>query len=461
MSSIIVIESENRSRERIFNFLRAEGYAVEEFDSARKALEFLNHSGDDVDLAVVAWGISGEVSGSELLMRLKQRKATFPCIVVTSTLDLAISHRAIALGAVDVLLKPIDGDRMRESVRKALKDPRVVDPLFQELRKDIIGESPVLMDAVVKLTKAIRSGDTSVLLIGESGVGKEIFAQLIHRKSQIAGVAAPIEAINIASLSSNLIESELFGHEKGAFTGANRSRKGTFERADGGTLFLDEIGYLNPELQPKLLRIVDQRTFFRVGGNEELKFQGRLVCATSRNLVEAVRAGTFREDLYYRISGFEIRIPPLRERKGDIRLLAQHFVRNTGLRLERETIAILESYSFPGNVRELEHIIKRAGAAADGESILPVHLPGEIMLERESPAAEKQYAWPESLLAKKRDDALREIEKQFDRVYLPQRIRDAGNNREKAAKEMGITPKTLRQKLRDCGLGHSVGRKRG
>lgn len=463
MDNILVIESQSRTKERIFEFLKSETYSLRGFDEAGEALEFLRNSKEAVNLAIIAWDIGGEVGGSELLMRLRQRKIAFPCIVVSSSLDLAISNRAIALGAADVLLKPIDGNRLVESVRKALKDPRIVDPLFHELRKDIIGKAPVLLDAVVKLAQAIRGGDAPILLIGESGVGKEIFAQLVHchQETHPSKAANKIEAINIASLSSNLIESELFGHEKGSFTGADRRRIGKFEQVEKGTLFLDEIGYLDPTLQPKLLRVIDQRTFYRVGGDQELKFQARLVCATSRNLAEAVRAGTFREDLYYRISGFEIWIPPLRKRLEDICILSEYFLRNTGLRLERETLAVLESYSFPGNVRELQNILSQARAVATGKSILPADLPNKIMLERVSPPQEQQFFWPESLLTKKRDEALREIEKRFDSAYLPHMIGEAGNNKELAAEKMGITPKTLRQKLRDCGLEHLVSHKGG
>jgi DNA-binding NtrC family response regulator len=389
------------------------------------------------------------------MLRLRQRRASYPCLVISAWLDLATRNRAVALGAADLLLKPIDGNRLRNSVSRALGDPRVTDPLFQELRGKLVGEAPVFLDAVLKLSQAIRGGDTGILLIGESGVGKEIFAQLVHQKSRPASTR--IEAVNIAGFSESLIESELFGHEKGAFTGADRMRCGAFERAGAGTLFLDEIGDLNPALQPKLLRAIEQRQFYRVGGSQPMKFEARLVCATSRNLAAAVRSGVFRPDLYHRVSEFEIRIPPLRERKGDMRPLAEHFLRDTGAVLEREAMAVLESYSFPGNVRELQNLLKQAVAVHKGRSILPADLPGEIMQEREATGSEAAPGWDRRLLAMSRSEALVEIEKDFDRIYLQQRIAQAGGNRTKAAEAMGITPKTLRQKLRECGLGHLVG----
>ena len=460
MYKIIVIESDERARERIFGFLDQEDYLLKALNDASEALSFIQSENEDVDLCIVAWDIASQMSGSEFLVRVKQQNNNLPCIVLTSNLDLAMSNRAIAFGALDVLLKPIDGDRLRGSVQKALGDPRVVDPLFNELRKDIIGESQVLLDSVLELAQAIRAGDTSILLIGETGVGKEIFAQLVHKYRKNEN-AEKIQAINIASLSSSLIESELFGHERGAFTGANHRRIGKFELAGSGVLFLDEIGFLDRQLQPKLLRVIDQRTFYRVGGNEELEFKARLVSATSRNLAEAVRAGLFRDDLYYRVSGFEIRIPPLRDRRDDIPKLAEHFLKKKELYLERETVAILKSYLFPGNVRELQNILIQASAVASGKKILPNDLPNQIMLERQSSDREMRPVWPEFLYSKKRDEALSEIEKRFDREYLPLKISEAGNNRQKAAQNMGITPKTLRQKMRDCGLEHLVGRERG
>ncbi len=291
-----------------------------------------------------------------------------------------------------------------------------MDPLVAELRERLIGDSPFFLEAVVKLSQAIHNEKPTVLLIGESGVGKEDFAQLIHGKG--SRTSARIEAVNLAGLAATLIESELFGHEKGAFTGADRRHAGAFERASKGTLFLDEIGYLDLALQPKLLRAVNQRKFLRVGGSEPIDFDGRLVCATSRNLAEAVRLGTFRQDLYHRISEFEIRIPPLRQRKEDIRPLVDHFLNKTKFRLERETLAVLESYEFPGNVRELQNILQHARTVCTGDVILPADLPGEIMQDRLNPPSEIQSSWPESLFRKTREEAIKEIEKQFDRVYL-------------------------------------------
>ena len=436
-------------------FLTGEGYSVEEFEDASKALAAIDHADRrPVELVIVAWDVPGAMNGAEFLLRLKQRNATFPRIVVTEAVDLDIRNRAFNLGAADLLLKPVDGDRLRKSVRRTLKDPKEVDPLVAELGERLIGDSPAFLDAIVKLAQAIHNEQPTVLLIGESGVGKEDFAQLIHERGSRA--RARIEAVNLAGLAPTLIESELFGHEKGAFTGADRQHAGAFERAHKGTLFLDEIGYLDMALQPKLLRAVQQREFLRVGGSEPIDFDARLVCATSRNLAEAVRLGTFRQDLYYRISEFEIRIPPLRQRKEDIRPLVEHFLSATGFRLEREALAVLESYAFPGNVRELQNVLKYARTVCQGNAILPADLPGEIMQERLSPPSEVQPSWPEYLFSKTREEAIKEIEKQFDRVYLLRRIQEAGNNREKAAKLMDITPKTLRQKLRECGLGHLV-----
>lgn len=435
-------------------FLSEEGYSVVAFEDPSKALARIDLTDNGVDMVIVSWDAAGAMNGAEFLLRLKQRQAPFPRIVVAEAVDLDIRNRAFSLGAADLLLNPVDGERLRRSVRRALKDPKEVDPLVAELGQRLIGTSPAFLDAIVKLAQAIHNEKPTVLLIGESGVGKEDFAQLIHEKGSRA--RGRIEAVNLAGLAPTLIESELFGHEKGAFTGADRQHPGAFERANKGTLFLDEIGYLDLALQPKLLRAVQQRKVLRVGGSEPIGFDGRLVCATSRNLAEAVRLGTFRQDLYYRISEFEIRIPPLRQRRQDVRPLVDHFLGDTKCRLERETLAVLESYAFPGNVRELQNVLKYARTVCQGNTILPADLPGEIMQDRLNPPSQSQPSWQESLFGMTREEAIKEIEREFDRVYLLRRIREAGNNREKAARLMGVTPKTLRQKLRECGLGHLV-----
>ena len=275
MSSVFVIDGQSRSRDRIVQFLSGEGHVVEQFEDASAALAAIDNANTPVDMAIVAWDIPGPMNGAEFLLRLKQRRASFSRIVVSEVVDLDLRNRAFALGAVDLLLKPVDGDRLRKSVRRVLKDPKEVDPLVAELREHLIGDSPVFLEAVVKLSQAIHNEKPTVLLIGESGVGKEDFAQLIHRKG--SRPHANIEAVNLAGLSATLIESELFGHEKGAFTGADRRHAGAFERASKSTLFLDEIGYLDLALQPKLLRAVQQRKFLRVGGSEPIDFEGRLV----------------------------------------------------------------------------------------------------------------------------------------------------------------------------------------
>ncbi len=470
MSKIVVIESQPRAKQRMVEFLSNDGHSVTEFADAANALKALEQSGFDTDLMIVAWDIYGEVSGSEFLLRLKQKMVNLPVVVAVPGLSLNLSDRVFELGATDLLLKPIDGDRLRRAVRQALQDPKQVDPLVAELREKLVGNSTLFLDAVVKLAQAIRSGDTTVLLIGETGVGKEIFAQLVHEKSRT--LETKIIATNTAGYSATLIESELFGHEKGAFTDAKERHIGAFERAGKGTLFLDEIGDLDLSLQPKLLRAIEEHKFYRVGGNEEIKFRARLVCATSRNLAEAARIGSFRKDLYFRINEFEIRIPPLRERKEDVRALVTYFLKDSRVRLEREALAILEDYSFPGNVRELQNILTQARAVCSGHTILPQHLPHKVMRERQGlPEASRapqasvdqknlptyaQHVWPEFLFELSHKDAIDKITRQFDRAYLSRKIEETGSQ-EKAAKAIGTTPKTLRQWLKKCGLDHSGG----
>lgn len=458
MGNILLLENDARTSERIVEFLVDQGHSVEANVSADEALERLRKRELTVDLAIVAWDYQSDVCGPEFLSRLKQYSFSFPRLVIAPLVTLDVRNRALALGAADLLLKPIDGDRLRRAVGQVLKDPVQVDPLVAELRKQVVGESPSLLASIVQLAQGIRRRDTSILLIGESGVGKEVFARLVHQRGSPEGT--PLEAVNLAGLSPTLIESELFGHEKGAFTGADRQHAGAFERAKGGTLFLDEIGYLDSTLQPRLLRAIDQRRFLRVGGNEEVEFKARLVCATSRNLADAVRSGSFRVDLYHRINSFEIRIPALRERRDDIRHLTDYLLRDTGVKVERETRQILESYSFPGNIRELDSILKHAVAASDGHCLLPANLPGEIMTDREASSLAKgedgQAAWPESLYQASYKEASEEVQRRFDRDYFLCRLQQAGNNREMAARDMGISARTLRDKLKLCGLGHLI-----
>ena len=461
MSNTMVVESDPRSRESIIRLLRDDGHSVADFPEATAALEALERSGLPFDLAVVAWDVAGPISGSEFLARLMQRNVTFPRIVVNALADLETWSRARAWGAADLLAKPIVDDRFRNAVRKALKEPVETDPLVAELRERVIGHSPALLEAVTRLAKVIPQEEVIVLLVGETGVGKGVFAKLIHEKSRPAGT--PFIHLNLTTVPVSLFESELFGHVKGAFTGADDDKAGVFERAAAGTLFLDEVGHLARPMQPKLHHVIQDRKFARVGGNQELDFRARLVCASARNLAQSAQAGTFLDELYYRIAQFEIRIPPLRDRKEDLPALAKHILAGTGLRVERETMEIFRSYSWPGNVRELESVLTHAQTVCQGEAILPADLPADIMGERQSPkpAADPQPSWPDALFHKPYKEATADVENEFLRQYLPRRLKEAGDNKEKAAKLMGITPRALRDILRRCGLGHLVGRDEG
>ena len=462
MSSILILESDSRTRERLVEFLQTQGHSVHSELTPDEALERLRTGTHCFDLAIIAWDLLGSIGAAEFLLRLKQLKASIPRIIVAPAITLNVWNRAFALGARDVLLKPVDSERLCRAVENALDEQVKVIPLVAELRRSLVGECPEFVAAVVQLAQSIRSDNAGVLLIGESGVGKEVFARLFHQKGSPEG--APLEAVNLAGLSPSLIESELFGHEKGAFTGADRRHIGAFERAKGGTLFLDEIGYLDASLQPRLLRAIDQKHFHRVGGTEEVELRARLVCATSLNLADAVRAGSFRVDLYHRINGFEIRIPPLRERREDIRPLIQVLMRDSGVKVERETQQILESYSFPGNVRELDSLLKRSMAVSDGCCLTPGDLPGEIMREREQPTERDapesvevgSESWPEAFFHSSYKEAVDELLCQFDRAYFSHRLALAGNNRERLAREIGISSRTLRDKLKTCGLGHLI-----
>jgi two-component system NtrC family response regulator len=459
MSHIGIVEGHPETADFVARLLAEKGHTPVQFTDATQALDAIEGGGATLDLLIVSWNLPG-MSGFQLMKTLRESKKEVRCIVIAPVITLATADLALGLGAKDIIKKPIDGNRLIAAVGMALEDPREANPLVAELRKELIGESEPFVYAIVRLAQAIHNPDINVLFVGETGVGKDLFARLIHYKGSRQHFN--YVAINIAAPAFTLYETELFGHEKGAFTGAGRQRQGAFEIAGEGTLFLDEIGHLDITLQPKLLRVIEDRKFYRVGGEVVQPFNARLVCATSRNLATAPLR-EFLPELYYRICAFEIRIPPLRERAGDIPLLATHFLKGTGLYLENEALDILESYSFPGNVRELQSILAQARTVCTGKSILPAHLPRKVMKEREGASAipaspqaigqstevaSGEYRWPESLFVRKCMDAEEEVLKQFYQVYLPRRIREASNVRKRAAERMGITERSLRDKLK-------------
>ncbi len=343
--------------------------------------------------------------------------------------------------------------------------------------EQLVGESPVFLDTLRQIARVVRHPDTRILILGESGTGKELVARAIHKLGPCAD--RPWIPVNIGETPSTLVESSLFGHEKGAFTDARELRRGLLELAGNGTLFLDEIGDLELPLQSKLLRTIQEREFRRLGGNIPLQFEARLICATNLELATAVQRGAFRQDLYHRIAEVIIQVPPLRERRGDIDRLVDHFVRaysreDRSLRFARETLTILRSYPFPGNIRELQNLVKGAMIQSEGEVVLPRHLPlanmGKFLQNtgRGDTPDQETEAWgepalfefssalkgslPENWMGLPYREAVQALAKVFDRVYLLRRLENAHYNITRAAASAGLDTKTFRKHWKECGL---------
>ena len=452
MIDILVVDDDERDQERYKAFLSS--YRLIFRQRGDEALAALADT-PSIALAIVLWELPGTPSGPEVVMRICHGKLPIPVIVTSGLLDLSRAGRAKSMGACDFLLKPLDRERLRSSATKALgsqEDP----PLLRALRARLIGESSALNEALASLARVIPHDDKTVLLVGENGTGKELLARAVHELGKRCG--RPWLPINVASIPPSLIESTLFGHEKGAFTNAHERQVGAFEECRAGVLFLDEIGELEPNLQTKLLRVLQERTFRRIGGKEDLTFSARLVCATNRDLVGDMKKGRFREDFYFRISGYEVRVPPLRERGNDLRLLIYHFIQEFGggrrLSLAKETWKLIAGYSFPGNVRELRDIIGYAVVECQDEEILPYHLPLSIMAERADTTSQETLRprWPAHLFRLPQKEAMEEIEKAFDREYLPRVLDEASGNVTRAAAAAALDQKTFRKKWKEADL---------
>jgi two-component system response regulator HydG len=386
-------------------------------------------------------------AGMELLGRLREHEGGVPVVLLTSHPSMDLAMEAIRQGAHDVLAKPLPRGRVREIVT-GIEEVRRVRPLPTDIPAEdvIVGSSSGMMGVFKTVAKAATS-DATVLVLGESGTGKEMVARVLHSRSHRA--RGPFVAINCAAIPENLLESELFGHEKGAFTGAIGRRIGRFERASGGTLFLDEIGDMSLALQSKILRAIQEREIERVGGNATVAIDVRIVAATNRDLAVAVRDERFREDLFYRLAVVTVNLPPLRERGADLDLLASHLVaryarehRRPVRAISEEVFGVLHRHPWPGNVRQLRNAMERAVVMSEGEVLLPAHLPAEIA--QPQPARGAQPDAGEMPLV-----TLEEMERRMIRRALV----ETGNNLTVAADRLGIHRNTLRRKIAEYGLG--------
>jgi two-component system nitrogen regulation response regulator GlnG len=409
-------------------------------------------------------------SGLDVNQQIRQIDARIPVIFVTMAKGADTAIEAMKQGAYDYLFKPLDPHQLRRVVGEALevarrmREPAVVaetapDP---DVEGAIVGSCPAMRE-VYKSIGRVAAQNVPVLITGESGTGKELVARAIYQHG--ARAKAPFLALNCAAIPENLLESELFGHEKGAFTGADRKRIGKFEQCNGGTIFLDEVGDMPSALQAKILRLLQEQSFERVGGNETVRTDVRLIAATHRDLKAWSAEGKFRPDLYYRLGVFTIHLPPLRERGDDLLMLLQHYLRRFNRELGREVREVapeamerFRSYSWPGNIRELESALKQALLQGSGPALLPAFLPEPLGIPSQlSPATLEEESGLETFVVRQKlatdlRDLYADVHRQLDRHLLPRVLEYTRGSQHQAALLLGIARQTLRLKLRDLGL---------
>jgi DNA-binding NtrC family response regulator len=458
---ILLVEDKDSLRAMLRHALEAQGHAVIEARDQPEAVQALTSGRPGVVLSDLRLP---DGDGFGVLRAAKETDPEMPVIVMTAFGSIQDAVAAMKEGALDFLAKPVDPDHLLLMVERALAQRRLATEnilLKEELAArrgapQIVGEDARLKQVTVSLHRA-ASTDTTVLLEGESGTGKELFARALHALSPRAD--GPFVAINCAAIPETLLETELFGHEKGAFTGASNRKPGKFELAHRGTLFLDEIGDLPLPLQAKILRALEEKRFERVGGTVSLQVDVRVVAATNRNLKAAVAARQYREDLYFRLSVFPITIPPLRDRQDDIPMLAKYFIERFCRDLNKKPMALapsavdeLRAYPWPGNVRELQNCIERAVILTEGDTIHARHL----NLSFHAPAADLTAAapgmWEQVDLSGSLADVSRRVLAEVERLKIEQTLREAAGNRGRAAELLQVTYKTLTTKLKDYGI---------
>jgi two-component system NtrC family response regulator len=450
-AKILIAEDEKAQRDLLEGFLKKEGFSVGTASNGRQAIEKIG--GAFFDIAFLDYKMP-ELDGLQTLREIRKRFPDLPVVMMTAYGTVETAVASMKEGALDYLTKPIDLDELLLIIQKVLerstliRENRDLKARLQERYtfQNIIYGS-LKMEEVMGLIARVAPSQATVLIRGESGTGKELIANAIHYAS--ARSEKPFVKMSCSAIPETLLESELFGHEKGAFTGAIQKRIGRFEEADSGTLFLDEIGELSPSTQVKLLRILQEKEFQRLGSNLNLKTDVRIITATHRNLEEAMRKGLFREDLYYRLNVISIHLPPLRERKEDIPLLIDHFLKKYSelnqkkiQDLSKEARILLLRHSYPGNVRELENLIERAVVLCRGEVITTQDLPFHL---QEGPS-EKQ--WEVSGKTKTLPDSLEEIE----RDLIVKALHQHQGVQTRAAESLGISERVLRYKIKKYGI---------
>ena len=449
---ILVVDDEAKMRRLLELALRSLGHEVAQADDGESALAALGESAFDLVITDLRMP---RLDGLAMLRALRERGDDTPVIVLTAHGSIESAVEAMKLGAIDYVIRPFEMETIELAVTRALalevvaRENRFLRDEVARGWDDFIGESPA-MQALYRLVRQVAPARSSVLVVGETGTGKELVARALHRASGRRGLFV---AVNCAAIPADLLESELFGHARGAFTGALRERVGKFELASGGTIFLDEITEMATALQAKLLRVLQEGTFESLGTNTSTTVDLRVVAATNRDPQAAVDAGMLRRDLYYRLNVVRIDVPLLQERQGDIAVLAAHFLARyaTGLgravpRLTAEALRCLEAYAWPGNVRELQNVMERAAVLCEGTEVTLDQLPAEIadLTQTASPPAAQRNA-DDPLSLKDRMDAL-------EREVIAEALRHTGDNKSAAARRLAISERALWYKIKRYGL---------
>ena len=456
-----IIDDDQSIRWVLEKALQKDGMAVRTFESGNNVLDALKHQQPEAILTDIR--MPG-ISGLELLQAIGAQAPEVPVIIMTAHSDLESAVASYRGGAFEYLPKPFDMDEAVRLARRAIEHRRRQRPageITEEQVPEIIGEAPAMQEVFRAIGRLSRSNIT-VLINGESGTGKELVARALHRHSPRA--QGPFVAINIAAIPKELLESELFGHEKGAFTGATGLRKGRFEQAHGGTLFLDEIGDMPVDLQTRLLRVLSEGKFYRVGGHEQVETDVRIIAATNQDLETRVKDGRFREDLFHRLNVIRVHLPPLRARREDIALLARHFLKQSATELGGEvkqllpdTAAYLARLAWPGNVRQLENTCRWLTVMAPGQTIRIDDLPPELRTESgEAVDADSWRAGLKQLIEQKlthgESNILETLNPEFERILLQAALAHTGGRKQEAALKLGWGRNTLTRKLKELGM---------
>ena len=429
---VLIVEDDKNLAKVLKNELLGEGFDVDASSIGRKALEWAET--EEYDVVLLDLNLP-DMEGMDILKDLRATENPAEVIILTGNATVSTAVEAMRLGAYNFLTKPFDMEELKEVMKKAFEKKQLLKEnlllrthiKLQSARKQIITKNPRMLDTLEHIKK-VSGSDLPVLIVGESGAGKELFAKAVHEASKRSD--KPFVPINCGAIPESILESELFGHEKGSFTGAHARKPGLFEVADLGSLFLDEIGEMSLQLQVKLLRVIETGRFFRVGGTKDVQVNVKLISATNKDIRAEAEKGNFRLDLYYRISPLVLEIPPLRERKEDIPLLVEGILKENpnlrGRRFSEEAWEVLKNYSWPGNVRELQNVIHRTFLLADKEIIEPRDLPPDLNGAR-------------TTSSRRMEDV--------ERAHILSVLREAGGQKGKAAEILGLDPKTLYRKL--------------